>query len=110
MTTPGREQTNAEQAVRDLFRPRCWEHTGVMAWSAVDGNEYANPPRRRPWLSRFTWPHTLYPWFGGDEWCRWTLVVPLIATSLVVPLWGCRNPDCEACQIDCTPAPARESS
>lgn len=91
--------------LRDLLRPRCWVHAGVVGWSADEGYEYAEPANRRPWFSRFAWRRNLFPWFGGDEYCRWTLVVPLIVTSLVVPLWACRNPECEACEYECLPVP-----
>jgi hypothetical protein len=84
------------QCLRDLARSRCWEHA-------------ERPENRRPWFTRFVWQANLHPWIGGDEFCRWTLVVPLVVTSLVVPLWSCRNPACEACVQDCSTCPPCEA-
>lgn len=77
-------------ALADLTRPHCWFHKGP---------DYGVKPTRKPWWSRMTWKP--FPWIGGDEWCRWTLVLPFPYYSLVIPLWGCRDPQCEACQYEC---------
>lgn len=74
-------------------------HGGPFPHPCDPEPQHGAAPNRRPWVSRFCWPHNLYPWLGGDEWCRRTLVVPLIFTSLVVPLWTCRS--CEVCDADC---------
>jgi hypothetical protein len=85
----------------DLLRRRCWTHTGCIG-SGPEGKEYTeDKPTRLPWFTRMKGQPL--PWFGGDEWCRWTLVLPLPRYSLVIPLWECRNPNCESCQIDCIP-------
>ena len=86
----------------DLFRKPCWDHRGATgAAYGVVHYEDLHGPGRGPWVSRFVWHRNLYPWFGGDEWCRYTLVVPLIFTSLVVPLWSCRDPECFTCAEFC---------
>lgn len=60
---------------------------------------HGNAADRRPWLSRsMDWKPL--PWFGGDEWCRRTLVLPIpLLGSLIVPLWTCRG--CEVCDDEC---------
>ena len=70
-----------------------------MSYGVREYTEY--PKSWKPWFTRFVWYRNLHPWIGGDEWCRWTLVVPLIYTSMVIPLWACRDPNCEACLKYC---------
>lgn len=87
--------------LRDLFRKPCWDHRGFLA-SSYNIPEYAaDPPKRLPWISRFVGHWNWHPWFGGDEWCRWTLVLPLGFAGLVIPLWACRDPGCETCREAC---------
>lgn len=89
-------------AVRDLFRRPCWDHRGATGSSfGVIHYEDRHTRNRRPWITRFRWRKNLHPWIGGDEWCRYTLVVPLIFTSLVIPLWACRDPECDMCKECC---------
>lgn len=58
-------------------------------------------PKRRPWYyKRGDWCSWKPFSIGGDEWCRWTLVVGfgLITGVVVIPLWECRG--CEDCGPD----------
>lgn len=55
-------------------------------------------PKRRPWYyERGDWLSWKPVSIGGDEYCRWTLVLGLglVTGVLVVPLWECRG--CEDC-------------
>lgn len=87
----------AQGALRDLFRRRYWRHTGGIA-SSPEGMEYADPPSRFWTFKRSEWdpPHRWMPFIGGEEWCRWTLVLPIpFGGYLVTALWACRDPACE---------------
>jgi len=68
-------------------------------WQGTCGCVFTQPkPNRWPWYYK---PGSWQTWKpvsrGGDEWCRWTLVVGIgpITGVLVIPLWQCRG--CEAC-------------
>lgn len=67
--------------------------------AATDEPRHGQAPNRRPWrYKRGQWSGRL-PSLGGDEWCRRTLVIPtLLFGTFVIPLWTCRDPNCEACQ------------
>lgn len=58
----------------------------------------SSPPTRWPWYYK---PGDWQSWKpfsrGGDQWCRWTLVVGFgyVTGVLVFPLWECRG--CEDC-------------
>lgn len=68
-------------------------------WQGTCGCVFTSPkPNRRPWYYK---PGDWCSWKpvsrGGDEWCRWTLVVGIgpITGVLVIPSWQCRG--CEDC-------------
>jgi hypothetical protein len=91
---------NLLTALHDLRRPACWEHLGVP-----DPDE---PKRWIPWTTRSM--SRPWPWLGGDEWCRWTLVLPMplpgLIGQLIIPLWTCHDPHCETCLLACRPLTA----
>lgn len=64
---------------------------------------YGKPSRfwtykRESWTPRHRW----LPYKGGDEWCRYTLVLPIpFGGYLVTALWTCRNRSCDSCLPGC---------
>jgi len=55
-------------------------------------------PKRRPWFyKRGSWTSWKPVSIGGDEYCRWTLVLGVgpITGVMVIPLWECRG--CDDC-------------
>ena len=90
------------RVLRDLFRKRCWQHTACLGTDAGIPF-YADQPTKRYWWGNYGWRPWSLPWLGCDEDCRWTLVLPLPYRSLVIALWACRDPRCDACVQDCLP-------
>lgn len=88
--------------LRDLIRDDYWEHCGP---------EYDSKKTRTWTYSREDWEpkYRWVPEIGGDEWCRWCIILPIpFGDYLVVALFPCRDPECWACRLDCEPLSTEE--
>ena len=79
-------------------------------WQSPCGCWHVGTPRRTPWFYKpeWYWGRWSPVWMGGDEYCRYTLVIGWNVTGqIIIPLWYCRDKDCVCCGDEwfsgCTP-------
>lgn len=87
-----------DEPVRCKLCEKVWPCPDVQYHQVRCGCWKTTKPSRKPWYyKRGDWTSWKPISRGGDEWCRWTLVLGIgpLTGVFVIPLWTCRG--CDFC-------------